>query len=104
MTTRDSWATAASGRLTVYVMRATLAGRNFAPDQTYALSKAGQVGPVSAQIAQILQQHANLWAEDGRAAQRAGIDFDADAEWRAHMVRASDAVGRFLADHKTRAA
>jgi hypothetical protein len=104
MTARDAWGSAASTRLTVYVMRATLAGRNFAPDQTYELSKAGQVAPVSAQIAQILQQHADLWAEDGRAAERAGIDFDADAEWRAHMDEATAAVGRFLADRKARAA
>jgi hypothetical protein len=108
MTTRaricDCWAEAANHRLRQHLMRATLAGRNYAPDQTYELSKAGKVGPVSAQIAEIFQQHAELWAEDARTAHEQRLELDENATWRSCMGEAEDAVGRLLAGHRMRGA
>ncbi len=97
---RDSWQLDAAHRLRKHLMRAVLLGKNFAPDQTYELSKAGQVGPVSAQISQIFQRHADLWAENSRASMAASVDFDADREWAENMRQAEIEVGRFLAGHK----
>lgn len=85
-------------------MRAVTIGKNFAPDQTYELSKAGKVGPVSAQISQIFQRHADLWAADMRELDRAKLDADKDATFAAAMLEAEGEVGRFLAGHKLRGA
>lgn len=97
---RDSWQLDAGHRLRQHLMRAVTKGKNFAPDQTYELSKAGRVGPVSAQISAIFQRHANLWAENMRESKHAGVDFDADAAWSRTMAQAELEVGRFLAGHK----
>ena len=102
-----SWQADAAHRLRSHVMRAVTRGRDYAPDQTYELSKAGQVGPISAQIATILQRHADLWAAD--AQQLADLsEGDALAElnaaWRACMAEADAEIDRFLASRKTRAA
>lgn len=107
MTTRtqrtDSIGHTAQARLQQHLMRATLAGRNFSPDTTLELMKAGKVGPVSAQIAEIFQQHADLWAADVRTATAAQIDVDHDATWRACMREAEEAVGRLLAARRSAA-
>jgi hypothetical protein len=100
MSTPDPWSRDASHRLRKHLMRAVTLGKNFAPDQTYELSKAGKVGPISAQIAQIFQRHADLWAADARASLAAGIEFDADREWTENMRQAELEVGRFLAGHR----
>lgn len=96
---RDSWALDAAHRLRKHLMRAVTLGKNFAPDQTYELSKRGQVGPKSAAIAEIFQRHANVWAEDMREAKAVGLDFDADRTWSTTMSQAELEVGRFLAGH-----
>lgn len=98
--TRDSWQLDAAHRLRKHLMRAVLLGKNFAPDQTYELSKAGKVGPKSAAIAEIFQHHANMWAEDMRtlgAGQAA--DFP-DVHFAQAMADAELEVGRFLAGHR----
>lgn len=100
----DTWQLDAAHRLRKHLMRAVTLGKNFAPDQTYELSKAGKVGPLSAQIAEIFQHHADCWASDMRAAKDAGIDFDADSAWVATMYGAESEVGRFLAGHKLKGA
>jgi hypothetical protein len=109
MTTRarispDSWALDAAHRLRKHLMRAVTVGKNFAPDQTYELSKAGKVGPLSAQIAEIFQRHAGLWAADQRDLAAAKIDTDQDAYFALAMQNAELEVGRFLAGHKLRGA
>jgi hypothetical protein len=101
---RDCWQAAAAHRLRQHLMRGTLAGRNYAPDQTYELSKAGRVAPLSAQIAQIFQQHADVWAEDARTAHEQDLELDQNATWRECMSEADAAVGRLLAGHKMRGA
>jgi hypothetical protein len=98
--TRDSWQLDAGHRLRKHLMRAVTVGKNFAPDQTYELSKAGKVGPVSAQISAIFQHHADCWAADMRETKAAGIDFDAEQAWLASMREAELEVGRFLAGHR----
>lgn len=98
--TLDSWQRDAGHRLRKHLMRAVTLGKNFAPDQTYELSKAGKVGPISAQISRIFQQHADVWAEDMREATSVGIDFDADTTWSTTMQQAELEVGRFLAGHR----
>ncbi len=96
----DSWQLDAAHRLRKHLMRAVTLGKNFAPDQTYELSKAGKVGPKSAQIAEIFQRYAEVWAADMRDDQAAGLDLDADGEWTRGMQAAESEVGRFLAGHK----
>lgn len=101
---RDSWQLDSSHRLRKHLMRAVTVGKNFAPDQTYELSKAGKVGPLSAQIAEIFQRHAGLWAEDMR---ELGSDQTADfpdVHFAQAMADAEVEVGRFLAGHKLRGA
>lgn len=78
-------------------MRAVTRGKNFAPDQTYELSKRGQVGPLSATIAQIFQRHADLWAEDVRTCASRNTAEWIDEHWRSCMGDAELEVGRFLA-------
>jgi hypothetical protein len=101
---RDQWDTAAAHRLRQHVMRAVLRGRDYAPDQTYELSKASQVAPISAHIATILQRHADLWAADMRESQAASIDVDEQRTWNACIAEADAEVDRFLEGRKTRAA
>ncbi|HWH41806.1 MAG TPA: hypothetical protein VNU21_18290 [Usitatibacter sp.] len=96
---RDTWQLDASHRLRQHLMRAVILGKNFAPDQTYELSKAGKVGPLSAQIAEIFQRHADLWAADMRTAKDSDVDVDANQAWLATMREAELEVGRFLAGH-----
>lgn len=98
--TRDAWQLDAGHRLRKHLMRAVVLGKNFAPDQTYEMSKRGEVGPISAQVSAIFQRHADLWAEDMRTAHAAGIDFDADQAFAASMREAEDEVGRLLASLK----
>jgi len=96
----DSWSADAGHRLRQHLMRAVTRGKNFAPDQTYELSKAGQVGPKSAAIAEIFQHHADLWAEDVRtSASRNASDWP-ELHWREVMADAELEVGRFLAGHR----
>ncbi len=94
----DSWQLDAGHRLRKHLMRAVTLGKNFAPDQTYELSKAGKVGPLSAQISEIFQRHADIWAHAART--RFTTDFDVELQWRAAMAEAELEVGRFLASHK----
>jgi hypothetical protein len=102
---RDPWSQLASKHLTRLVMTAALKGtRDYCPDQTPELSKAGRVGPLSAQIAQILQQHANVWADDMRTAAAADLDVDQEATWKACIAEADAAIDKLLVTHKTRAA
>ncbi len=96
---RDTWQLDAGHRLRQHLMRAVVRGKNFAPDQTYELSKAGKVGPLSAQVAEIFQRHADLWAEDMRESARTELDVDADAAFAATMREAELEVGRFIAGH-----
>lgn len=98
--TPDTWRLDAGHRLRQHLMRAVIVGKNFAPDQTYELSKRGQVGPKSAAIAGIFQRHADLWAEDMRELQAAEMTLLPDAEWATSMQNAELEVGRFLAGHK----
>jgi hypothetical protein len=100
VSSRDPWQLDAAHRLRKHLMRSVLLGKNFAPDQTLELSKAGKVGPVSAQISQIFQRHADLWAEDMRTSAAAEVDFDADAAFVRTMAEAELEVGRFIAGHK----
>lgn len=95
----DSWKLDAGHRLRKHLMRAVTLGKNFAPDQTYELSKRGEVGPKSAAIAEIFQRHADLWAHDMHAATESGIDFSADDAWTATMREAELEVGKFMASH-----
>lgn len=99
MSARDSWQLDAGHRLRKHLMRAVTLGKNFAPDQTYELSKAGKVGPISAQVSEIFQRHADLWAADMRIVTENGIgcDWNPDASWAACMLEAEAEVGRFLA-------
>lgn len=97
---RDRWAEDASLRMTSHMLRSVTRGKDYAPDQTPELSKRGQVGPKSAAIARILQSHADCWAQDGREAMAAGIDFDNEATWKAAMAEADVEIGRYLAGHK----
>lgn len=97
---RDTWATDAAQRLRQHLMRGTLAGKNYAPDQTYELSKRGQVGPLSAGVAKIFQQHADVWAEDMREAASLRIAVDLNATWSAAMLEADQEIDRYLAGHK----
>lgn len=99
---RDSWQLDAAHRLRQHLMRAVLVGKNFAPDQTYELSKAGQVGPLSAQIAEIFQRHADVWASDMRTVQAndIGCDMTPDQSFAATMLEAELEVGRFIAGHR----
>lgn len=101
---RDVWDSAAAHRLRQHVMRAVLRGRDYAPDQTYELSKASQVAPVSAHIATILQRHADLWATDMRESQTAAIDVDEQRTWNACIAEADAEIDRYLMGSKTRAA
>lgn len=96
----DSWKLDAGHRLRKHLMRAVTLGKNFAPDQTYELSKAGKVGPLSAQISTIFQHHADVWAADMRESAAAGVDIEADRTWSACMGDAELEVGRFLAGHR----
>lgn len=100
MSSPDSWQRDAAHRLRKHLMRAVTLGKNFAPDQTYELSKAGKVGPVSAQISEIFQRHADLWAADMREAASNREGLDADATWAMSMAEAELEVGRFIAGHK----
>ncbi len=108
VTKRDSWALDSAHRLRQHLMRAVLLGKNFAPDQTYELSKAGQVGPKSAAIAAIFQHWADIWASDNRDAEQLrargadglAVEIDADSSWASCMAEAELEVGRFLAGHK----
>jgi len=108
MTSRDSWQLDAAHRLRKHLMRAVLLGKNFAPDTTLELMKAGKVGPKSAAIAGIFQHWADMWAYDNRdAAQLRArgadglvVEIDADASWDSCMREAELEVGRFLASHK----
>lgn len=97
---RDSWQLDAGHRLRQHLMRAVTKGKNFAPDQTYELSKAGKVGPISAQISEIFQRHADLWAQDIREGMARGFQIDADQSWKDAMADAELEVGRFLAGHR----
>lgn len=96
--TRDTWQLDAGHRLRQHLMRAVIRGKNFAPDTTLALMKAGQVGPKSAAIAQMFQRHADLWAEDMRNGANAGEWLE--VHWRECMADAELEVGRFLAGHR----
>lgn len=107
--TRDTWQLDAGHRLRQHLMRAVTKGKNFAPDQTYELSKAGQVGPKSAAIAEIFQHHADLWAQDARTCAAGGMggpgegfEFHHDCEeaWKSCMAEAELEVGRYLACHR----
>jgi hypothetical protein len=97
---RDIWQIAAAHRLRQHVMRAVIRGRDYAPDQTRELSKAGKVGPISAQISHVLQQHADLWAQDMREARAADLEVDENGTWSAAMLEADVEIDRFLAGHK----
>lgn len=96
----DGWQLDAAHRLRKHLMRAVTLGKNFAPDTTLELMKAGKVGPVSAQVSEIFQRHADLWAEDMRTAHESEVDFDADQAFAATMREAELEVGRFIAGHK----
>lgn len=98
--TLDSWQRDAGHRLRKHLMRAVTLGKNFAPDQTYELSRRGQVGPISAQISEIFQRHADIWAACMRGERLLGAAVDADASWSAGMREAELEVGRFLAGHR----
>lgn len=98
--TRDSWQLDAGHRLRQHLMRAVTKGKNFAPDQTYELSKAGQVGPKSAAIAEIFQHHADLWAEDARTCASRNTGEWLEEHWRGCMGDAELEVGRYLAGHR----
>lgn len=100
MTKPDSWQLDAAHRLRKHLMRAVTLGKNFAPDTTLELMKRGQVGPVSAQISQIFQRHADLWAADMRTGFDSKLDLDVDRHWAGVMADAEVEVGRFLASHK----
>lgn len=108
MISRDSWQLDAGHRLRKHLMRAVITGKNFAPDQTYELSKRGQVGPKSAAIAKIFQHWADMWADDNRTAEELRkrgcdglvVEIDADASWQSCMGEAELEVGRYLAGHK----
>lgn len=102
---KDSWKTDAAHRVRQFLMRAVMNGKNYAPDQTYELSKAGQVGPKSAAIAQIFQRWADMWAQDMRETAAQGIDVDAGQQFDANMRQAVAEVERYLANnHISRAA
>lgn len=96
MTSRDTWQLDAAHRLRKHLMRAVITGKNFAPDTTLELMKAGKVGPLSAQISEIFQRHADGWA----ACMRATNGHRPDQVWQLSMVHAEDEIGRFIAGHK----
>lgn len=97
---RDSWQLDAGHRLRKHLMRAVTLGKNFAPDQTYELSKAGQVGPISAQVSEIFQRHADLWAAEARSGAYGKTGEWIEVHWRNCMQDAELEVGRFLAGHR----
>jgi hypothetical protein len=101
----DQWQRAAKARLQSHLMRGTMRGRNYSPDQTYDLSKRGHCGPHSACIAEIMQRWADMWAQDMREAEASALDVDAGAQWLANMREADAEVDRYLNANKlTRAA
>lgn len=102
---RDVWDNLASKHLTRLVMTAALkGGRDYAPDQTQELSRLGRTGPISAQISEILQRHANLWANDMRTAVANDLDVEQEATWNACVDAAHAEIDKFMAGHTARRA
>ena len=73
-------------------------------DNEYDVVLTAKVGPVSAQISEIFQRHADLWAADMREAASNRETCDVDATWTATMREAEAEVGRFIAGHSMRGA
>lgn len=98
---RDVWDNLASKHLTRLVMTAALnGGRDYSPDQTPELTRSGRTGPLSAQIAEILQRHAEMWAADMRTAVANDLDVEQEATWKACINAAHAEIDRFLGGHK----
>lgn len=72
---------------------------NYSPDWIAATSSSpGRPGPLSVQIADILQRHAKLWAHNMRVDPPASSELGKSA-WLLEMREADGEIKRYLANH-----
>lgn len=73
---------------------------NYAPDTRYdAAKRMNVIGPQTLHIAQVLRNHADLWAHDRREGTRLELGADGKALWDLHMREADEEIARYLASH-----
>lgn len=100
---------AANFRLQQHLMRGVTRRRNYSPDTTTEMLKAGKCGPHTVQITAIFTRWAAMWQADVDALEGpatgspgGGFEFQADADdqWRENMRQADAEVDRYLDANK----